>query len=194
MNQTSHTLLFRVHHLGDADAWVRLVGLYRPFVHGWLRRRGVAEADADDLTQDVMAVLVKELPKFAHNGRPGAFRTWLREITSRRGHHFWRTRGARPIATGDGPIAGLMERLVDGRSDLSRLWDEEHNQYLVARALKVVAAEFEPRQCEAFLRLAHGGVKAAEVAAAFGVRVGTVYSWHSRIAARLREELEGLID
>lgn len=60
---------------GEAEAWTELDRLYRPFVHGWFRAHRVPAADADDLTQDVLSALFRELPAFEHSGREGAFRT-----------------------------------------------------------------------------------------------------------------------
>ena len=49
------------------------MNLYTPLIHDWLRRHGIADADSDDLTQDVMQVLLR-LPHFRHDLRPAAFR------------------------------------------------------------------------------------------------------------------------
>jgi hypothetical protein len=73
MAETSLSLLERLRLQPDAASWQRLVDLYTPLIRGWLRRHAVteADADADDLTQDVMAVVVQELPHFQHNHRLG---------------------------------------------------------------------------------------------------------------------------
>ena len=62
----------------------------------------VDPADADDLTQEVVAVLVRELPSFHHDLRRGAFRRWLRGGVLNRLRPFWRARRARPQALGAG--------------------------------------------------------------------------------------------
>ena len=81
MAETSATLLERLSDRSDSVAWRRLVDLYSPLINGWLRRHGVSVDDAEDLTQEVLGVVVREVSRFAHNGRVGAFRTWLRTIT-----------------------------------------------------------------------------------------------------------------
>src|SRR5947209_9648601 len=76
---TSLTLLGRL-GAGSADGWERMVGLYEPLIRVWLRSRGLQPADVDDLAQVALTVIVRRVPDFRHNGRVGAFRTWLRLI------------------------------------------------------------------------------------------------------------------
>src|SRR5262245_9853910 len=58
---------------GDSDAWRRLEQLYRPLISGWGRRHSYTPHDAEDLTQEILLAVFRALPKFEHNGRPGAF-------------------------------------------------------------------------------------------------------------------------
>src|SRR5712671_6362451 len=92
MMDTSATLLQRLRDRGDSDAWDRLVRLYTPLIRGWLSRHLPQSADVDDLTQQVLTVVVEKLPTFEHNGRAGALRTWLRGICVNRLRMFWRVR------------------------------------------------------------------------------------------------------
>src|SRR5205807_3625044 len=118
MSETSLSLLNRLRLQPDAESWRRLVDLYSPLIQGWLRRQGVAPADADDLTQEVMTVVVRELPQFEHNQQRGAFRNWLRTITINRLRALWRSRQTRPLATGDSDFLKALDELEDPRSDM----------------------------------------------------------------------------
>ena len=80
MSATSATLLERLRDSRDAEAWGRLNDLYAPLIRMWAERFGVRGADADDLVQEVLAVVVRRFPEFVHPERPGAFRGWLRAI------------------------------------------------------------------------------------------------------------------
>src|SRR6516165_7259704 len=98
MTQTPISLLERLRLRPDPASWQRLVDLYTPLIRDWLRRHGLQPPDADDLVQEVMHVLVRELPEFRHDLRPGAFRRWLRAVTVNRVRAFWRARRAGPAA------------------------------------------------------------------------------------------------
>src|SRR5438270_14034084 len=101
MPETPVSLLERLRLRPDGVAWQRLVDLYTPLIQKWLRYQALEPADVEDLVQEVLGVLVRELPQFRHDLRRGAFRRWLRTITINRLRMFWRARRSRPVATGD---------------------------------------------------------------------------------------------
>ena len=136
MSETSISLLDRLRLQPDAESWRRLVDLYTPLIHGWLRRHAVPAADADDLTQEVMAVVVRELPQFKHSQQRGAFRSWLRTITVNRLRGLWRSRQHRPIATGDSDFLKMLDELEDPTSGLSRIWDRQHDEHVARRLME----------------------------------------------------------
>src|SRR4029079_483351 len=130
---TSVSLLERLRDHGDAASWQRLVDLYTPLLRGWLRPHEVQAVDAYDLVQEVLQVLVRELPHFRYEPQRGSFRGWLRTILVNRLQHFWRSRQARPLATGDSDLAARLQELEDPHSSLSRQWDREHDRHVAQR-------------------------------------------------------------
>ena len=79
MTLTSLSLLQRLRRAepGDAD-WKRFDDLYRPLVRSWLCRVPGLSSEVDDLTQETLIVIFRELPQFERR-RDGAFRAWLRQ-------------------------------------------------------------------------------------------------------------------
>ena len=59
-----------------AAAWQRLHDLYRPLIRHWLAGVPGLGDEAEDLAQEVLVVLVRELPRFQRQ-REGSFRAWL---------------------------------------------------------------------------------------------------------------------
>ena len=78
MSDTPVSLLDRLRKQPTPESWQRLVEIYTPLLQGWLRRQGLQSADTDDLVQEVLGAVVRDLPQCQHAGRPGAFRSWLR--------------------------------------------------------------------------------------------------------------------
>jgi RNA polymerase sigma factor (sigma-70 family) len=194
MAETSVSLLERLRAAPDAAAWQRLVELYTPLVQGWLRRHFVQLQDAEDLTQDVLGVVVRELKHFEHNQRPGAFRAWLRAITVNCLRSQWRKRQGKAEATGDSEVAKQLDQLEDPRSSLSQLWDQQHDRHVMARLLEMIACEFNAATWQAFERHVLNEEPASAVAAALGVSVNVVLLAKSRVLRRLRQEAQGLLD
>jgi RNA polymerase sigma-70 factor (ECF subfamily) len=192
MAETSLTLLERLRQRSDASAWGRLVDLYTPLIHSWLRRHRVRPEDADDLLQEVLGAVVRELPRFEHNRRPGAFRCWLRIITANRLRAFWKDRERRP--TGGLDLERRLDELADPDSALSHLWDREHDEFVLRRLLELTEPEFTPTAWLAFRRLALEGKRPADVARELGTTVNAVLLAKSRVLRRLRREAQGLVD
>src|SRR5262245_60022110 len=163
MDLTSLSLLQRAKGGSDPD-WDRLVALFQPLIHNWLRRHGLPHHAAEELTQEVLLVVLRELGDFAHPGRPGAFRGWLRSITANRARAYWKADKFRPI-TGGADFHAAIEQLEDPHSELSRLWDREHDEHVVRRLLELMESEFTPKTLQAFRRQVLDGLSAEEVAA-----------------------------
>jgi RNA polymerase sigma factor (sigma-70 family) len=194
MAETSATLLERLNDRSDSVAWRRLVDLYSPLIKAWLRQHGVSASDAEDLTQDVLGVVVHEVARFRHNGRVGAFRTWLRAVTTNCLRRSWRSRRRRVEAASPPDLVALLDQLEDPASDLSRRWDREHDQHVLARLLELIEPDFEATTWQAFRRQVVDGVPARAVAAELCMTVNAVLIAKSRVLSTLRRNAHGLID
>jgi len=183
---TSLSLLGQLGDKGDGDAWGRLVRLYTSLLHAWLGGAGLQAADRDDLTQRVLEVLVRRLPRFEHSGRPGAFRAWLRGIATNLLREHWRERP-------DAGSGSVLDQLADPDSGLSRCWDEQHDRHVLHGLMELVRPEFTAATWQAFQRTTLDGAPARAVAAELGTTVNAVLIAKSRILARLRQEAGGLL-
>jgi RNA polymerase sigma-70 factor (ECF subfamily) len=191
--ETSESLLERLRAGRDEAAWQRLDDLYRPLIRLWLRRDPTLGQDAEDVVQDVMEVLVRELPGFQRQ-RTGSFRHWLRTVTANRLGAHYRSRKNRPRPVGAAQEEDPLARLADPNSDLSRLWDEEHDRHVLRRLMDLIAPQFEPTTLAAFRRVAFDAVGPAQVAEELGLSLNAVLLAKSRVLSRLRQEAQGLID
>ena len=194
MQETSASLLERLRAGSDAEAWRRLVDLYTPLLHAWLRRYSLQQTDADDLVQEVLGTLVRELPAFHYNPARGAFRSWLRTILAHRLQAFFRTRKKSPQPAGGSDGALLLDQLADPHSDLSRLWNQEHDRHVARRLLAAIRADFEPTTWTAFERCTLEGKNASAVAAELGISVNAVFIAKSRVLRRLRKEMKQFVE
>ena len=194
MDETSLSLLHRIRETSDAKSWDRLVALYAPLLNRWVMWYEVQDSDADDIVQDVLTVVMRDLAKFEHNERPGAFRSWLRAILVNRVREFWRSRKYRPMATGTSSIDEKLNQLQDDTSEVSQIWNREHDQFVLKRLMNVVQSQFEPKTWQAFERQVLDGEKPEKVAGDIGMSMSGVYTAKYRVLNALRRESEGLID
>ncbi|MCG8649822.1 MAG: sigma-70 family RNA polymerase sigma factor [Pirellulales bacterium] len=178
---TRLTLVQRVRS-GDNDSWWELEHVYRPLIRSTLRRFGFQSQDVDDLTQEVLVSLHRTIDQFVHNGRPGAFRRWLRIVTVNQAREFLRSKGTKAGCTHE-----KLDTFADEKSSLSREFDRQHDRHVLSVMLGRVASDFTPTTMESFKRYVIEGQPTQQVARDVGVSVQAVYLSKSRVLKVLRE-------
>lgn len=192
--ETSLSLLDRLRASPDDADWSRLVEVYAPLLRVWLTRAGVQPNDADDLVQEVLLVVHRELPAFQHNQRSGAFRRWLRQIVVFRLRNFWRERGRLIVAGTDSQLEEQLRQLEDDGSHLSQVWDREHNLAIARKLLEMIESRFTQTTRLVFCRLVLDGADADTVASETGLSLNAIFTAKSRVLRELRRLGQGLLD
>ncbi len=190
MTTTSISLLQRVRHREDRDAWERFVTLYTPLLLRWSGRAGLAKQDAVDLVQDVFATLLVEMPRFEYDPTRGPFRAWLKTVTMNQCRKQLRKR---LVAEGRGGEDDLLS-MLPGSDEWETIWNQEYHQQIVRRALEIMQSHFEPKTWQAAWDLTVSRLSVAEVGQRLGMSESALYIAKSRVMRRLRQELDGLLD
>jgi RNA polymerase sigma-70 factor (ECF subfamily) len=188
MQDTPVSLLERLKQPAPHQAWTRFVNLYAPLLYRWVRRLGVSGDQAEDLVQEVFAVLVQALPAFTYDPQRG-FHGWLWTVTLNKVRESKRRLRA---AVKEGPEAALDDQA--GSDTIAHFDEAEYRSYLMKRALQLMQHDFQECTWKAFLAQVIEGRPAPEVAAELNLSVGAVYAAKFRVLARLRSELAGLLD
>ena len=84
--------------------------------------------------------------------------------------------------------------MEDPHSGVSRLWDEEHDQYVTNYLLEQIKNEFRSGTWQAFQRLVLDQASPDDVAAELNISVNAVFIAKSRVLKRLRQIGANLID
>jgi RNA polymerase sigma factor (sigma-70 family) len=186
MTTTRVTLLQRLRDRSDASAWEEFHELYAPLLEGYARAFGLSPADAQEVRDQCLEVLVRRLPSFEYQRARGRFKAWLHGIA--RGKVIDGLRAAR-LRAGE---ESELERLVDEspRPDelWARQWRAEHLRYALGEALE---GEPEPVR-QAFEQLLLEELDVPGVCARTGLNANRVYKARARILGRIRRTLERL--
>jgi len=186
---TSVTLLNRLRTHGDEEAWRAFADRYGAKVYGWCRRWKLQEADARDVTQNVMLELARQMAAFEY--RPsGSFRGWLKTVAYRVWCDFLTDRKRTP----DGGSDAVWEQLAAPAAgdDLLRHLEEECERELLEAAMVAVRPRVQPNTWEAFVLTAVEGKSGAEVAEQLNMKVGTVWVARSKVKKMLQDEVRRL--
>jgi RNA polymerase sigma factor (sigma-70 family) len=188
---TRASLLLRLRDPRDEAAWGEFVDLYAPVVHGYLRKRGLQDADADDLCQDVLGAVAGAVGRLEYDPARGAFRNWLFTVV-RHKLADWRAAGEkRAQGTGDSATHRLLEQVPCPAQEEAE-WEAEWEDRVFAWACTQVRREVTDATWQAFWRTAVDGLPGKQVAADLGLSVAAVYSARSRVLARLKELIQSV--
>jgi RNA polymerase sigma-70 factor (ECF subfamily) len=190
--QTRVSLLLRLRDPHDRVAWAQFVELYGSLVYGFVRRRGVQDADAADLTQEVFQAVAAQAGRWEYDRRQGTFRGWLYRITRNKLARFHRDRYSKPGGSGGTDAQERLAAQADPDDAGDAVWEQEYQQQLFRVAAEQVRDRFAPATWQAFWQTAVEGRSAAEVSAKLGMSVGAIYVAKSRVLAQLTEEIQRL--
>ena len=188
---TRASLLVQIRDGSNHAAWQEFVNLYGPVVYGFARKRGLQDADAADLMQDVLRSVSSAIGGLDYDRRQGTFRGWLFTITRNKVFNFLSARRIRPQGSGDSATNQLLASHPDG-GDSEETWELEYQRRVAARAMERVKGEFHENTWRAFWLTAVEGVAAPDVAKQIGLSPGAIYVAKSRVLARLKDEVESM--
>ena len=160
---------------------------YGPRVHAWCRHWRLQEADARDVTQNVLVKLVARMRTFSYD-RSGSFRGWLKTVT----YHAWRDslHGQQRAGRGSGDSAVLHS--LEAGDDLARHLQEEFDLELLEEAAGRVRLRVKPHTWEAYRLLTEESLSVPEVAARLGMQAAMVFVARSKVKRMLREQVRQL--
>lgn len=188
---TSSSLLVQLRDAGDVAAWRTFVDLYTPLVYGYVRRRGLQDADAQDVVQQVFTQVSQAIRSFDYDPARGRFRNWLGVLTGRAiGRHV--RIAARP---GQGPGLGADEASLNAlEGEVAPDWIDEFNAQVCRMALERILPEFDPLVWQAFEMTWISEQDPQEVADAVQRPVGWVYKAKFKVLQRLKDEVQFLCE
>ena len=190
--QTRPSLLLRIRDFRDEDAWNQFIELYAPLIYGYLRKRNIQDADAGDLTQDVLSSVTSTANDFTYDPQRGSFRGWLLTVTRNKMLNFVSRKKAQ-AGSGDSGVQRAIEEMTAEEDDRSQ-WDLEYERRLFEWAAEKARSEFQDSTWQAFWLTAVDNQSASAVAEKLDLSVGAVYVAKSRVTARLRQFIDNIVD
>ena len=184
---TSHSLIFRVKNPADGAAWTEFLGIYQPVVFRMARRRGLQDADAQDVMQQVFLSISKSIEGWVPGDLQPPFRAWLTTI-ARNAITKALTRRPRDAATGSTSMVERLDAQPDPQATTAEILAEARKE-LIRWATEQIRSEFSEATWNVFWRTAIEGVPIAEVAKSTGRSAGAVYVARYRVIARLKEKV-----
>jgi RNA polymerase sigma-70 factor (ECF subfamily) len=188
---TRASLLLRLRDARDARAWGEFVEVYGPLVYRFARKHSLQDADAADLTQDILRAFAGHAGEFSYDPNRGSFRGWLFTVARNKLRNFLASPRRREQGAGDTHAQVRLANVAadDGEQEE---WDREYQQRVFAWAADRVRTTVQDTTWQAFWRTAVEAQSGQKVAADLGISVAAVYLAKSRVMARLKEQIAQL--
>ena len=186
---TSVSLLSRLQK-DDNDAWVVFVDRYGSRLNQWCLHRGLQPADSEDVTQNVLVKLARNMKTFQYDPKL-TFRGWLRRVTENAVIDFQRERRARHEVSQLAEVRDLFDTKED-RDDLLTRLGEAFDLEILEHAMDRVRRRVEPQRWQAWKMTAQDLKPGREVADALQMPIASVYTARFQVQKLISEEVQTL--
>lgn len=198
---TRATLIQRLKDWQDQASWQDFFDTYWKLIYGVAVKGGLTRTEAQDVVQEIMVAVAKNMPTFQYDPSIGSFKGWLLNMTR------WRI--ADQIRKRNKHLLDILpeDRKEDGKEDetqainrladpipqnLEELWDEEWEINLLAAAVAKVKRQLDPQKYQVFDFYVNKGWAPGKVADAFDVPVEQVYMIKHRVTDLIKDEVKRL--
>ena len=191
---TRYSLLSRLQDREDQDSWKDFFDTYWRLIYSFAIKSGLTDAEAQDVVQETVISVAKDIQKFKRDRTLGSFKGWLRNLTRWRIADQLRKR-TRSVPAGTNlstPSPGLDEIAGPVNADLEAIWEEDWQANLLEAALERVKPRIKEEHFQIFDLNVLRQWPAGKVAQALGVNIGRVYLARFRVMALIKKEIRAL--
>jgi len=189
---TRHSLVLRLRNPDDEAAWAEFVGIYEPLVYGLARRKGLQDADARDLCQEVFRAVAGAIERWDPDPAKGKFRAWLFRIARNLLVNFFADQRRHTRGTGSTSVQDLLEARPADDAQAEADFAAEFKRQAFRWSAHQVKHEFADSTWQAFWKTGVDNHPVGQVARELGLSAGAVYIARSRVLARLRQRVQQL--
>jgi RNA polymerase sigma factor (sigma-70 family) len=187
---TRYSLLSRLQNWDDGGSWKEFFDTYWQLIYSTAIKSGLTQSEAQDVVQETIICVAKDINKFKRDRGRGSFKGWLKNLTR------WRIADQlrkRIRANGGAMVESASEltsaEIADPAAGLEAAWEEEWQANLLAAAMQRVKGRVKEEHYQMFDLYAVRGWPVNKVAELLGVSVARIYLVKHRVAGLIRKEV-----
>jgi RNA polymerase sigma-70 factor (ECF subfamily) len=184
--ETRPSLLVRIRDARDHVAWGEFVEVYAPLVHAYARSRGLQDADAADVAQEVLQAVATHADRFDYQPDRGKFRGWLFQVTLNKLRRMSAPRKGKAIGTGDTRVQEQLAETPASDAEVEA-WNQHHAWRIFLWAAERAKVDFRDKTWQAFWRTAVEQQPVDQVAQELRISPGAIHIARCRVIARIKE-------
>jgi len=194
---TRASLLGRLKDWQDQSSWQEFFDTYWQLIYRVAVKRGLSDSEAQDVVQETMVTVAKQMPDFHYDPSRGSFKAWLLNQTRWRIADHFRSRARFPAALSDQDDCDSDTKVIDKIPDetdqkLTTLWEAEWEKNIYDAALSRVKRRLDPERFQIFDLYVNKQWPPDRVAETLGIPVNQVYLAKHRITDAIKAEVRRL--
>jgi len=192
---TRYSLLSRLQDWDDQDSWKDFFDTYWRLIYAVALKSGLTHAEAEDVVQETIIAVSKNIQKFKRDRQLGSFKGWLRNLTRWRiaDQLRKRTRGVHEtIEVYGNEFSGLDVAEIPVSPEAESVWENEWRANLMKVALENVKRRVKEEHYQMFDFYVVKEWPVEKVARTLGVSSGQVYLAKFRVGALIKKEIRRL--
>lgn len=191
---TRRSLLGRLKDYDDNQSWKTFFDTYWRLIYRAAIKAGLTSTEAQDVVQETVITVCRNIPDFEYDPQKGSFKTWLRQLTGWRIIDALRKRqpGFEPDEQFDSDERPLEQLPDPARSALESTWEEEWENNIMDAAIERVKRNVSAKQFQIFDLYVRKGWSLGKVSEALNVNRGRVYLARHRVAKLIKAEVARL--
>lgn len=197
--KTRLSLIKRLKQLDDQGSWNEFFSCYWKLIYGVARKTGLTDAESQDVVQETVLTVVRNIGGFETEARRGSFRGWLLKITRWRIGDQFRKRlpeGHAPAKRGDSAETSrtpTSHRIVDPASlEIDAIWQRDWEQNVFETAAAKVRQQVDSAVYQMFDLHVLKEIPVERVAKKLGVKAAQVYFAKYKVSRLIKKEAKRL--
>ncbi len=189
---TRLTLLDRAKDQNDSRAWEEFIEFYKNYIYVIIRSMNIHHYEVEDILQQAVIKLWKNLPELTHEPGQSKFRYWVAAVSKNEVLMFIRKQKSLARKMDKAKQESTINCLNSTRlPEIDEIAEKEWKTFITNTALDNIKKHFSERAIEAFI-LQTKGVSVHEIAEKFDIKEDSVYKYINRVKLRLIDEIEQL--
>ena len=192
---TRYSLLSRLQNWDDQDSWKDFFDTYWRLIYAVALKSGLTEAEAQDVVQETIISVSKNIQKFKRDRHLGSFKGWLRNLTRWRIADQLRKRTRNrheAIEIAEDEVSGWDVAEIPASAEVESVWENEWRANLMKVALENVKRRVKEEHYQMFDFYVVKEWPVEKVARTLGVSAGQVYLAKFRVGALIKKEIRRL--
>lgn len=185
---TRYSLLSRLQDRDDQGSWKEFFDIYWRLIYSTAIKSGLSDAEAQDVVQETVICVAKDIEKFKRDRSLGSFKGWLRNITRWRIADQLRKRAPEASLASDSKV----EADIPTDPDVERIWEDEWQSNLMEAAIERIKKNVKEEHYQIFDLNVLRQWPAGKVAQTLGINIAQVYLAKHRILSLIKKEVRML--